>query len=383
MKILGYKTAIFLSFFIVLYSCNSKPNRIVGHSSKSQNEKKKDTIVEDLNNNGDFDEPGIPVAYNSELIDTLYVTDRGGIEVKNHPDSNSTVVLARDMDDAFSPPKKKSPLRYSYGQCLAVVEKKGEWLGVLDNITRRLKENGKAYLQATWEKVYVRRKGTGKLSAIKLTPDDIKVIVDDNGDEDKTLNLNGEINVTLVDKSEYDEQKISAANYLVEDTTTITKKKGVISLPYQKGFKRYADKASEDESDNYTKYTYIGQIPPLNKYVLYTQYWESYDYKLIDKKTGIVTATFSAYPYISYDKKYVISILGNIYTETAELALCKIDDSAITNIISANFKNWMPVISDQNAIFCGTNGCFYVPVAQSRVYNEKNVDLQYLKISIP
>jgi hypothetical protein len=382
LKTISYKTAVLLSLLVVIYSCKSKPNRIVGHSAKSHKELKKDTVVEDLNNNGDFDEPGIPAAYDSKLIDTLYVTDRDGIEVRNHPDSNSTIILARDMDDAWNPPQKKIPLKFSYGHCLAVIEKKDEWLGVLEGITRRVKENGKAYLQDGWEKVYVRKKGTGKLSAIKLAPEDLRVIVADNGDEDKTIYLKGGVDLTLVDKSEYDAQKLTAVNYLVEDTTTIKKKMGVISLPYQKGFKRYTDNASKDESDNYTKYTYIGQISFLNKYVLYGQYWESHDYNLIDKKTGIIAATFSDYPYISSDKKYIISILGNVYTDTAELAICKINESAITDIISANFKNWVPVISDKNAMFWGTNGCFYVPVAQSRVYNEKNVDFQYLKISI-
>ena len=378
MKTISYKTIVFLSLLIVIYSCKSKPNRIVGHNAKSHKELKKDTVVEDLNNNGDFDEPGIPTAYDSKLIDTLYVTDRDGIEVRNHPDSNSTIILARDMDDVWNPPKTKFPLKFSYGHCLAVIEKKDGWFGVLERITRRVKENGKAYLQDGWEKVYVRKNGTGKLSAIKLIPEDLRVMVD----EDKTIYLKGDVDLTLVDKSEYDAQKLTAVDYLAEDTTTIKKKKGVISLPYQKGVKLYTDNASEDESDNYTEYTYIGQIPFLNKYVLYGQYWESHDYNLIDKKTGIVTAVFSDYPYISYDKRYIISILGDVYTDTAELALCKINGLAITNVISANFKNWVPVVSDKKAMFWGTNGCFYVPVAQSSVYNEKNVDFQYLKISI-
>jgi len=367
---------------IFIYFFWPKRSAIAKRKSFTHKVVKTDTSINLGNiNDNDFDEPGTAVKYDSvKFIDTLYITDRSGVEVKNHPYINSTTILARDMDDAFAHTTPKGPLKYIFGHRLAVLEKKDGWLGVMERITRRIKENGQAWLSDGWEEVYIPEQKTGKISDVKLISADLKVLEPENEDDTTKVYLKGVIDMTLVSKSEYEEKKTNAVDYLIEDTTKI-KKKGVIELPYQKGFKRYVDNASEEAGDNYQEYNYLGQIPFLNKYLITEQYYESGDYKLIDKKTGLVTAAFTNYPHISFNKKYIISIEPDIYISTADLELAEIDGPGIKTILSASFKYWMPV-TDNKAMFWGTDGCLYVPITHFQLFEEKSAEPQYLKISI-
>lgn len=274
-------------------------------------------------------------------------------------------------------------LTYQYGDKLDVIEEKGGWLGIRDRITRNYKKNGKNWESSGWEKVYVKADATGDILAIKLLPVDLNVVVTYKKDEEQLGRLTKYLDINLIDEAEYKLKKSTAVDYLVADTTVITKKNGIIELPCGDKVKRYIDKPDAEEQRQ--EFNYVGNIPFLNKYVLSGSYWESADYKLIDKTTGKEEMSLADYPCISQDKKFLISICANTYDQTGDLALFAINSTNIKSILSVSFKNWMPV-SDQQG-FWSKDGYFYVAVLHSKAYwkadgNLSSNNYQYLRIKV-
>lgn len=378
MKTIGYKPVLFILILLAVCSCKSKPSSAVVQKAAPRQIADIDSIhIDDPN---DFDEPGIPVGYTGGEIDTLYVTDRNGVEVKNHPDINSSGIVNRSLDEHGVPENK---LKLYYGDRLIVLEKVNGWLGVRESITRRTKENGQMWLSAGWEKVYVQEKSAGRLADIKVIPEQLSVIVADGQDvnnmpKQKTY-LKGYLDLKLVSKAAFDSAKTTAVDYLIKDTAEIKKKNGVIELPYQNGIKHIKDfKGGEDDDE----YNYVGQIPFLNAYVISGEYGESEsgDYSLYDKKTGKVLATTTVFPHISEDKRYIIGI-NNTDDNTAYLELYKISEGGIKEITEVTFYYWAPT-QDDKAMFWGSDGCFYVPVSYSALSVQSNNYFQYLQIRV-
>lgn len=381
MKTIPYRIAILLSLS-VLFACKSKPSSSAANTTPVDTPKK--TIANVLDpRDTDFDGPGIDADYKSKAIDTLYVTSRDGAEEKDRPYINSKTVLERDMSDPWNHGTIKPPLKFEFGHALVVLEKTNGWLGVLESITRRTKDKGQAWLTSGWEKVYVQESKTGKITDVKISPEELRAIAPDDGDAvgHPKVYLKGYLDLQLIDKSEYEDKKATAINYLDEDTATIKKKDGVIKLPCQKNIVRYTDDTTQ--GDNYTIYNYVGQFPLVNQYVVRGEYdgIESGDFNLIDKTTGVATS-IESYPYVSNDRKYVVCVTQQGEDNLiANLGLYKISETGIKTILNVNFEYWMPT-DDEKAIFFAADGCLYVPVAYANIANEKNAYFQYLKITI-
>jgi hypothetical protein len=79
-----------------------------------------------------------------------------------------------------------------------------------------------------------------------------------------------------------------------------------LKLPIKAGLKTFIDKSPLDEAKQ--EYSYLGQILFLNVYLIEGLYWENVDYKFISKLNGKEIQSFSGFPYISPDKKYIITI---------------------------------------------------------------------------
>lgn len=315
---------------------------------------------------------GYPINFDdTKVISNVFVTDRKGTEMKQEKNVNS-----------------KTLGTYEYGVMLEVIEDAGDWLGVRDRITRTYIENDKTIESNGWEKVYVRKEATGKMGQLSLLPSDLNVInfltINEKNQEVKeNQRLNDFIKIELIDKSLFDSKKQTSVNYLVRDTTAITKKNGIIELKTPNKTKIFKDNPTDEDSRQI--FSYLGQVPVLNQYLVQGNYYEGSDFQFIDKTTGAETKTFVDLPYVSPDKKHIIAIYSNPYESTADLELYSVNGSKIKNIISASFKNWMPAI-DPSEMFWSNDGYLYLNVNHSKAAWQENGKLnnqfQYIRIRI-
>lgn len=187
--------------------------------------------------------------------------------------------------------------------------------------------------------------------------------------------------VELIDKKLFDKKKKTAVNYLVADNA-IKKTDSVITLSFNDDVSTiFRDNVVSDET--HSLYTYVGQVPVLNQYVIHGLYWETQEWILFDKNTGAMTGTFNSLPFVSPDRKYIISLSGNVYNTSADLSVDRVTKNGTVPEFSTSFKNWMP---DSENAFYGKDGWFYVPVIHSsRYWNERgevNEPDQYIRIRL-
>jgi len=315
---------------------------------------------------------GYPIDYDkTKVIRNVIVTSRSGTEMKQEKDADS-----------------KTLGTYEYGVMLEVIEDAGEWLGVRDRITRTYVENDKTIESNGWEKVYVRKDATGKIGELSLLPSDLTAITyltinGKNQEITKDEQLKDYIKIELIDKSLFESKKETSVNYLVKDTTAITKKNGIIELKSLNKTKIFKDHPTDEDSREI--FNYIGQVPALNQYLVQGNYYEGYDYQFIDKTTGADTQTFSDLPYISPDKKHIIAIYGNPYESTADLELYYVNGNKIKNIIIASFKNWMPSF-EPSEMFWSNDNHLYLTVNHAKATWQENgkpsSPSQYIRIRI-
>ncbi|MDJ1499533.1 hypothetical protein [Xanthocytophaga agilis] len=353
---------LFFTSFSILCSCDNS-------SKKSEISILADTLVntDPINKN-----KGNLVDYDKvKVIKSVYVTNRNGIELKDQPSAQSETLG-----------------QFEYGQKLDVIEVKDNWLGILNHLTRRYEENGKQVERTAWEKVYVQKESTGELSMLSLETKDLNVITaitlnDKTEYLTKPKPLTQYVTLELVDKATFLEKKGSAVNYFLTDTTQIQKKNGVIELPCEQTTKRFVDKPDAEEDREV--YSYAGQYESLKQYVIEGTYYESWDYKFVDKRTGKLTQEFGGFPYISANKQYVACIYANPYESTGEFELYTIRDANITSIVKASFKNWAPSEDNSKEIFWGADGALYVRILHEKAYftGDENINessYQYLRI---
>lgn len=188
------------------------------------------------------------------------------------------------------------------------------------------------------------------------------------------------VKIVPISKKRFLEKQKTAVHFVVPDSTKHRKKRGVIDLPTAKGSRKFVDKDPADETKQ--EFFYLGQIPFLNVYIVHGLYWETLDYKFISKTDGEEIQNFVDFPYVSANKKLLISIYADPYATEANLELFSIDKRKITNIFRASFKNWMPAPAKS---FWSSDGSFYVPILYSSEYWKRNGNVndnfRYIKIS--
>lgn len=321
------------------------------------------TEDENIGNKIDYDK--------TKVIQSVYVIDRNGTEMKQQAEKNS-----------------KSLGTYEFGAKLDVIEETEEWFGVRDRITREFLRNGSKIESIRWEKVYVSKKNTGSINEITLVPSDLNIISSltinkktENFEKDKELK--DFLKIELIDRSLFESKRSSEINFLLADTTETKKKKGTIELKCQTKVKKYFDKPDAEESVQV--FHYIGQFEFLNKYLICGSYYEGLDYKFIDKSSGEETQIFGEYPNISADKKHIICIYTNPYETTADFELYSIDDKKINHSMSASFKNWMPTV-EPGEMFWSTDCYLYVTVNHVNSFWKEDGNLndkcQHIRIKI-
>jgi hypothetical protein len=314
---------------------------------------------------------GNPIEHSSiEVLLKVFVIDRKGVNFVEKMDENSNKV-------GFS----------EFGSELEVIEITEKWLGISERISRTFtNEKGKTIEQNAWEKVYVPKNATGTIDQIQLIQSDLNIINSmtikgktENFDEGKQLNQF--LKLELIDKKTFDKNRETAVNFLLADTVETKKVNGVISLKCENKIKKIVDKSQPEIDEDVQTFTYHGQIEFLNKYLIEGSYWESGDFKLIDKKTGIETNAFAEFPHISPDKSHIICIATNPYDFSADLEFYSNKNTKIEHLMSASFKNWIP-----NEIFWSIDGCLYLSVNHAKaIFSAESLKLkefQYLKINL-
>jgi hypothetical protein len=192
------------------------------------------------------------------------------------------------------------------------------------------------------------------------------------------------IKLELIDKKLYDSKIKSAVTFLVHDDA-VKKKDSIIILKCRDSLVTFTDHNVTDET--HTEYDYMGQVPFLNQYVIYSLYYEDEDIRFFDRTTGKETAFFTGYPYISPDKKTILSVYHNVYENNAELSVDRITKQGIKPVIYGQFKNWHPADggNGQHSMFYSKDGYFYLTALQVKNIEELNVSfgpIRYLRIKV-
>ena len=191
------------------------------------------------------------------------------------------------------------------------------------------------------------------------------------------------LKIERVSKSNFTAKQKTSVNFINTDSTGIKKKNGVLKLRIKGGFKTFIDKSPFDETKQ--EFTYLGQISFLNVYLIGGLYWEDLDYKFISNQNGKEVQSFSGFPYLSHDKKYIISIYTDPYDTDADLELYKIINGKPKNIIRVSFKNWMPAVDKVN-MFWSSDGNFYIPILSPEEFWKSDGNLNdkydYIRISV-
>jgi hypothetical protein len=208
-----------------------------------------------------------------------------------------------------------------------------------------------------------------KSDSIVLTNDNISIISSLTvGDETlyfyEIETLNSYFQLHLIEADEFLLKSKQSINYIINDTNKIKKRNGIIELVCEQTKRKFTDyipDSNGNDDEAIQTFEYIGQIPFLNVYVVLGIYWEEYDYKFIDKKTGNEIASFFELPLISIDKKHLICIQANPYEMTADVSYYKLNKNQIQPIATMSFTNWMPA-DYSSQVFWNPDGSFYVGV---------------------
>ena len=316
---------------------------------------------------------GIAIAHHTPVLMELYVINRAGAVGRQLP---------KDTGE-----KLKS---YMFGDKLEVIEDAKGWYGIKAMMHREYEDDeGRQVAADQEEKIYIKKSEVGTLDKVVLIADDLNILSYSNIGEKYAGVENGKpldniLIFELIDKSLFEKKRALAVNFLSTDSAKVKKENGVLSIPTAKETVKLVDIDTDNDSEARFKYT--GQIDFLNQYVIFGQFWESSSYIMFDRITGKQTQDFIEYPYISPDKQYIIAVYANPYDEPrTDLELYRIQNKKITPIMSAGFKNWMP-IEEPKDIFWAKDGYLYLAVTHSAAFWKENGSLndtyQYIRIKV-
>ena len=316
---------------------------------------------------------GIAIDHDAPVLMELYVINRAGAAGRQLPNDTGE--------------KLKS---YMFGDKLEVIEDDKGWYGIKAMVHREYEDDEGRHVTADKEeKIYIKKSEVGTLDKVVLIADDLNILSYSNIGEKYAGVENGKpldniLTFELIDKSLFEKKRALAVNFLSTDNAKVKKENGVLSIPTAKETVKLVDIDTDNDSEARFKYT--GQIDFLNQYVIFGQFWESSSYIMFDRITGKQTQDFIEYPYISPDKQYIMAVYANPYDEPrTDLELYRIQNKKITPIMSAGFKNWMPV-DEPKDIFWAKDGYLYLVVTHSAAFWKENGSLndtyQYIRIKV-
>lgn len=174
--------------------------------------------------------------------------------------------------------------------------------------------------------------------------------------------------IELIDKKTFLKNRSGSSDPISRDSSLVKKQNGLLVLPCTNGDVRLADNLAE--GDTHKEYSFIGQLDLLNAYLISGIYWEDWNYFFVDRTTGRTLQTFSNYPYLSADAKYIISIDVDTFEGAAYIDLFEVTDKQyIDPLVGMYIKSWVP-IDKPYKMYWGKDNYLYIPVVNNRNYWE-------------
>ncbi|WP_314762405.1 hypothetical protein [Capnocytophaga sputigena] len=235
---------------------------------------------------------------------------------------------------------------------------------------------------------YIKKKDVGDWNTLKtkITGDDLIKNVDINGNSNDSISKY--LSIDQISYKEYQEALRNKIDFLIEDTLAIVKKNSKLTFPCEHKTVYLKDQSDNVEDPFSTTYAYVGNVPILNQYLVFEDSEDFYAYIFIDKTTGKQT-DFEHFPFLSPDKKYIITI-GRAYEDlvgTISLYRIKsIKPFVIETLVNEDTKWWAAYDFDKEPIFFSKNGFLYAPMNVIPNFfdehNNPNKQRMYIKIGI-
>ena len=235
---------------------------------------------------------------------------------------------------------------------------------------------------------YIKKKDVGDWNTLKtkITGDDLIKNVDINGNSNDSISKY--LSIDQISYKEYQEALRNKIDFLIEDTLAIVKKNSKLTFPCEHKTVYLKDQSDSVEDPFSTTYAYVGNVPILNQYLVFEDSEDFYAYIFIDKTTGKQT-DFDRFPFLSPDKKYIITI-GRAYEDlvgTISLYRIKsIKPFVIETLVNEDIKWWATYDFDEDPIFFSKNGSLYAPMNVIPNFfdehNNPNKQRMYIKIGI-
>ena len=197
------------------------------------------------------------------------------------------------------------------------------------------------------------------------------------------------LNINQVSSEEYQEALKNKVDFLQRDTLAIVKKKGKLTFVCKQRTVYLKDDISELADKHFDMiYTYLGNIPAIDQYVVLEDNERSLAYILIDKTTG-EKRRFEKFPFLSADKRYIINIGRDYYDLDRLISLYRIEHIKplkIDTLVEGYTKSWDVYDLDKEPIFFSKNDYLYAPMnVLSNFFDEHNnpnKQRMYIKIGI-
>ena len=197
------------------------------------------------------------------------------------------------------------------------------------------------------------------------------------------------LNINQVSSEEYQEALKNKVDFLRRDTLAIVKKKGKLTFVCKQRTVYLKDDISELADKHFDMiYTYLGNIPAIDQYVVLEDTERSVAYIVIDKTTG-EKRRFEKFPFLSADKRYIINIGRDYYDKDRLISLYRIEHIKplkIDTLVEGYTKSWDVYDHDKEPIFFSKNDYLYAPMnVLSNFFDEHNnpnKQRMYIKIGI-
>ena len=237
------------------------------------------------------------------------------------------------------------------------------------------------------ERGYVEKEDMGDWEALKSKMTGEVLVESIYGDISDTISKY--LNINQVSSEEYQEALKNKVDFLQRDTLAIVKKKGKLTFVCKQRTVYLKDDISELADKHFDMiYTYLGNIPAIDQYVVLEDTERSLAYILIDKTTG-EKRRFEKYPFLSADKRYIINIGRDYYDKDRLISLYRIEHIQplkIDTLVEGYTKSWDVYDLDKEPIFFSKNDYLYAPMnVVSNFFDEHNnpnKQRMYIKIGI-
>ena len=237
------------------------------------------------------------------------------------------------------------------------------------------------------ERGYVEKEDMGDWEALKSKMTGEVLVESIYGDISDTISKY--LNINQVSSEEYQEALKNKVDFLQRDTLAIVKKKGKLTFVCKQRTVYLKDDISELADKHFDMiYTYLGNIPAIDQYVVLEDNERSLAYILIDKTTG-EKRRFEKFPFLSADKRYIINIGRDYYDLDRLISLYRIEHIKplkIDTLVEGYTNSWDVYDLDKEPIFFSKNDYLYAPMNVVNNFfdehNNPNKQRMYIKIGI-